>query len=649
MLSSNATLVVDTNVTLPVITSQPQSQTLIAGQNATFTVTATNKAPLSYQWRLNTVPIAGATGSAYTRTNIQTGDAGSYSVIITNIIGPITSADAVLTVNFSLTATATTGGTVAKSPDQASYAPNAIVALTATAVTNYVFTDWSGDAGGANNPLSVTLTTNKSISATFVSIAADIIVDNSDPGWTNNSPSGAWTAGSTAGVPKIGSNYLYTAGTDGASITRSCRWTPVIPAAGFYDVYVYYQIGANRTAGATYRVFYNGGSVSSLQNQFSTTPNQGGWFLVGASLRFAAGSDGYVELGNDAVDTALVSADAAKFVYVAPVTPPSITLQPQPPIQSVNVGQSATFTISATGIPAPAYQWCLNGTSIAGATATQYTRSNAQPGDAGSYSVVVTNLAGSVTSSNAVLIVNEPPAITAQPQDQMVSQGASAIFTVSATGTAPLSYQWQFNSTDISGATGSSYTRSPAETNDAGLYSVLITNVAGGVTSSNATLTVNVPPGITAQPESLSVLVGSNVTFIVAASGTVPLSYQWRFNGTNITDATASACTRNNVQINDAGSYSVVVSNIAGTLASDDAVLTVTQPPPPHIDLISLLPDGQIQLQVSGLPGHYAVEAATNLVDWADLTNFVTTDAAFQYLDLETSLSQRFYRIRRMP
>jgi hypothetical protein len=178
---------------------------------------------------------------------------------------------------------------------------------------------------------------------------------------------------------------------------------------------------------------------------------------------------------------------------------------------------------------------------------------------------------------------------------------------------------------------------------------VVVTNVAGNLASSKALLTVNVTPAITAQPQSLSVLVGSNVTFTVAATGTLPLGYQWRFNGTNLDFATGSTYTRNDAQIADAGSYSVVVSNIAGTLSSADAVLAVTKPSPPQIDSITLTPGGQIQLQVSGPPAHYAVEVASNLVDWANLTDLVTTDTTFQYLDPETNLLQRFYRVKRLP
>jgi hypothetical protein len=448
-------------------------------------------------------------------------------------------------------------------------------------------------------------------------------------------------------VPKIGSNYLYTAGTGGAAITRSCRWTPDIGIAGFYDVYVYYQIGANRTAGATYRVTYSGGVVSSLQNQYSATPNLGGWFQVGTNLPFATGRGGYVDLGNDAVDTALVSADAAKFVLAAPFAAPAITGQPLD--QAVTAGTSATFSATATGTAPLAYQWRFNGTNIGGATASSYTRNNAQPADAGSYSVDVTNFLGSATSSNALLAVNVPPTITQQPLDQWVIAGAAATFSAVATGTAPLSYQWRFNGTNINNATDSSYTRSNAQSADAGIYSLVVSNLAGSAGSSNAVLTVNVPPSITAQPQSLSVIAGSNATFTILAEGTEPLSYQWRFNGTNLAAGTTSAYTCNNAQPVNAGAYSVLVSNLAGSITSTDAVLSVTVPAPPQIDSISLLPGGQVQLQVSGVPGHYAVDAATNLADWSELTNFTTGAATFDYVDTETNLIQRFYRVRRMP
>jgi pectate lyase len=113
---------------------------------------------------------------------------------------------------------------------------------------------------------------------------------------------------------------------------------------------------------------------------------------------------------------------------------------------------------------------------------------------------------------------------------------------------------------------------------NAGSYTVVVTNVAGSVTSAAATLTVNaapVPPSITTQPASQTVNAGSSVTFSVVATGTAPLSYQWKFNGGNITGATSSSLTLNNVQSANAGSYTVLVSNSAGSVTSAAATLTV--------------------------------------------------------------------------
>src|SRR5204863_3008235 len=107
-----------------------------------------------------------------------------------------------------------------------------------------------------------------------------------------------------------------------------------------------------------------------------------------------------------------------------------------------------------------------------------------------------------------------------------------------------LSYQWRFNGANIGGATESSYTRFSAQPADAGNYSMVVTNVAGSITSSIAALTVNVPPGISVPPQSLTVVQNQNATFDVTATGTGPLSYQWRFNGVDIGGATQSSYTR---------------------------------------------------------------------------------------------------------
>jgi hypothetical protein len=181
------------------------------------------------------------------------------------------------------------------------------------------------------------------------------------------------------------------------------------------------------------------------------------------------------------------------------------------------------------------------------------------------------------------------PSIVAQPQSQTNDFGTDATFAVTAEGTDPLAYQWRFNGSNLADATASSLTRSGVQAAHAGSYSVLITNRFGSVISADAILTVNVPPSIeaqpsiSAQPQSRTNQVGTDASFSVTATGSAPLSYQWRFNGASIAGATASAYTRAGVQTSDAGAYSVLVTNLLGDATSAVAVLSVTVPVPPTI------------------------------------------------------------------
>src|SRR5207245_7381997 len=134
------------------------------------------------------------------------------------------------------------------------------------------------------------------------------------------------------------------------------------------------------------------------------------------------------------------------------------------------------------------YQWQKNGANIAGATAASYTTPVTTTADSGStFRVVVTNTAGMVTSSAATLTVSATvvaPSITTQPASQTVTTGQTATFSVTATGTAPLSYQWRKNGTTISGATSLSYTTPAATRSKHGAqFAVVGRNTAGSLTS----------------------------------------------------------------------------------------------------------------------------------------------------------------------
>lgn len=175
----------------------------------------------------------------------------------------------------------------------------------------------------------------------------------------------------------------------------------------------------------------------------------------------------------------------------------------------------------------------------------------------------------------ATLTINKAPAITEQPLSQTVAKDCKVVFSVKASGMSPLSYQWKFNGKPIPCATAPTFTIYSAQPSNAGNYTVTVSNCFGKVTSDVATLTVNVPPSITQQPLSQTIKSGSKVTFCVAAAGTPPLSYQWKFNGTNINSATAVSFIINSVQPSDAGNYAVTVTHVAGSVTSSPVKLTV--------------------------------------------------------------------------
>jgi uncharacterized lipoprotein YddW (UPF0748 family) len=241
-----------------------------------------------------------------------------------------------------------------------------------------------------------------------------------------------------------------------------------------------------------------------------------------------------------------------------------------------------------------------------------------------------------------------PPTITNQPQGRAVNQGASATFTVGATGAAPLSYQWRFEGTNLVAATASSYTRPNAQPAHEGDYSVVITNIAGAVTSSEAFLVVNIPPSVGVQPQSQALKRGQDATFFVAAGGTEPFEYQWRFQGTNIAGAWDSTYTRANAQISDSGPYSVVITNLAGSVTSSNAMLTVTLPLPARFQAITLLPDGRARLIVTGETGvACAIDGSSNLASWFELMSLMNTNGTLDVVDQSASNSSlRFYRAR---
>jgi alpha-tubulin suppressor-like RCC1 family protein len=220
----------------------------------------------------------------------------------------------------------------------------------------------------------------------------------------------------------------------------------------------------------------------------------------------------------------------------------------------------------------------LNATNISGATASSYLVSGATPAQAGPYDVVVSNPCGSATSAPVSLVVQTPPTISQQPVGQILCAGGSWTFQVGASGSPAPGYQWRLNATNISGATASSYPVSGATPAQAGPYDVVVSNLCGSATSAPVSLTVQTPPTISQQPVGQILCLGGSWTFQAGASGNPAPSYQWRFNGANISGATVSSCPVSGATSAQAGPYDVVVSNSCGSVTSSIALLAVTLP-----------------------------------------------------------------------
>jgi formylglycine-generating enzyme required for sulfatase activity len=267
---------------------------------------------------------------------------------------------------------------------------------------------------------------------------------------------------------------------------------------------------------------------------------------------------------------------------------------------------------------------------------------------------------GQAYLSNLEITVNQPgpPAITSQPVSRTNTVGTTATFTVVATGAAPLAYQWRFNGTNLlnggtlSGVTTTNLTIANVQMTNAGDYSVVVTNTYGSVTSSVAVLTVPSPvPVITSQPVSRTNTVGTAATFTVTATSIAPLTYQWRFNGTNLANggnvsgATTADLTLTNVQLTNAGNYSAVVINPYGSVTSAPAVLTVGLPP--RLQITRSGP--QVLLSWLTNPPDFVLETSSNLsavTVWRVVTNTVTISGNRFWVTNQSASSPAFYRLR---
>ncbi|HKX28623.1 MAG TPA: immunoglobulin domain-containing protein, partial [Blastocatellia bacterium] len=529
----------------PTITTQPASRSATVGDSVIFSVVADGTAPLSYQWKKDGSDISGATGANLTLTSVQLADAGSYSVEIGNEAGIATSDPAILTIEVASVSslrerfadgdrttqnlpdstawftssgsnnlTATVGQAtqiVSSSRTLLSYftdsaAAPVSVGLNQTLTLDFTvqFTGFDTAASvGANtfivgllrsvaNPAAVSGTgfvadgppnTNARVSGDFGSNNPGSNVFNNYGGYaamTYTGVSGTNTpvrlyARTGASASLLNSTGPFTQLT-GAAATPSAAMVANVDYRGTFTLQ---HTAAGMAVTYTLRDPINDSIVmthSAVQPGSSLTEFE----TVAFYLSKASASAGYNFIIK-AVDVTLSGSEQGDS--------PVITTEPVS--QTVPVGANASFMAVAEGAPPLSYQWQKNGSPIAGATATVLALTNVQAADAGGYRVVVSNAAGSTTSATAMLTVDlgpVAPTITSQPASQVVAVGSNAGFTVLATGTGPLSYQWFKDGSPLAAPDAATLNLTNVQPSDAGSYRVVVSNGVGSTTSNPATL-----------------------------------------------------------------------------------------------------------------------------------------------------------------
>ncbi|AWI10122.1 InlB B-repeat-containing protein [Ereboglobus luteus] len=536
----------------PVFTTQPANQSIIEGANATFSVTVTGNPEPSLQWQSaaagsNTwTNISGATLSTLSRPAATTAMNGTqYRCVASNGISPDATSDvAVLTVTSQAVADAQALKTQLEAPSVGTITVSGTVDLslvggaTLAPGNTIVGADSSSTITG-NLTIPETASGTVILGVNFIDGALTITgandVDVSHCAFTNtpvaitgnaDNVTFSWnefTATGGSGSAMTISN----AGKDTGVLLHNNLWgdglksdMPSVTNAQVYMYNNYFTAPGNTTA----TVAGEDAQILSVNNVYKGTNNP-----------LTTQSTGKLHTsGNDMISTTGTTAPGDDEVFVPSY---SHTISPADAALVASITANAGNTDGKNSVP-PAQ---TNGTASISATVTG---------------------AGSGTTASSAHV----PAL-----------GAFTL-TANATGFAPNSWQWYLDNFAIAGATSETYAVTNADKGThAGTYAVALTATTGEIVTSGAfTVTVGelAAPVITTQPASKTIKVGDSTTFTVAATGD-SLTYQWKKNGTDIPGATNANLVVTNAQKSDAGSYTVVVTNPAGSKTSNPATLTV--------------------------------------------------------------------------
>lgn len=617
----------------PVIVSLSGNQTVTDGSNVSFAVSVNGNTPFSYQWRRDGVAIPGATASVHSLVPARVADAGTYSVVVSNAVGTVTSGPIVLAVvaptapSISLSSGSSSlfvGGNISISAFVTGSAPitiewrlNGVPVASGTATSYFKANAQIADSGSytATAANAAGSTTSSAFTVTILPLSAPTIVNG--PLDVTVDTGGTISLGPT--INTGGSPVSYQWRKDGVAIPGAVfsiyEKSGVTAAdAGGYSVVVTNMIGSvtSRTATVSVRppsaptAFVSGGATGpfAVGDSFSMSASIAGtpplamqWHKDGMPIPGATNSfyNGRISSVSDAGAYAMVVSNAlgtatSAYLRVSVFAPRAPVITVHPASQSVEQGDTFSLAVAAIGAPPLSYAWRKDGVLIASATGSSFSQfGRAAASDAAVYTVTVSNAQGSVTSEPAALDVRPPtpPLITAPLFDRAVRDGEAFTWTVQYAGNRnTTTIEWRKNGVSIPGQGNlDSFSRAAATIADAGDYNVTITN-AGGSATTSAKITV-IParlPEIVQHPASGSVLAGNSLVLSVNVRGSGgQFGYRWLRDGVAVQGATNSQLTVFSQDSASAGTYRVEVTNTAGMTTSRDAVVTIdtasTRPP----------------------------------------------------------------------
>jgi hypothetical protein len=586
-VTNSATLTVNANT----VATGPNDQTVCPGQTAQFSVSATGTA-LTYQWYYGNSQLTGQISNVLTLNGVTAANAGMYKVVVVGACTSVTNS-ANLTVNANTVATGPSDQTVC--PGQTAQFS---VSATGTGLTYQWYFGNSQLTGQASNVLTLNGVTAANAGMYKVVVMGACTSVTNSASLTVNANTAATGPSDQTVCP--GQTAQFSVSATGTALTYQWYFgnsqligqtsnvltlNGVTAAnAGAYRVVV---MGACSSVTNSANLTVNANTVATGPNDQTACPGQTAQFSVsatGTALTYQwyfGNSQLTGQTSNVLTLNGVTAANAGMYKVVvmgactsvtnsASLTVNANTVATGPSDQTVCPGQTAQFSVSATGT-ALTYQWYFGNSQLIGQTSNVLTLNDVTGANAGAYRVVVMGACTSVTNS-ANLTVNANTVATG-PTDQTVCPGQTAQFIVSATGTG-LTYQWYYGNTQLTGQTSNVLTLNDVTGANAGAYKVVVMGACTSATNS-ANLTVNANT-VTTGPTDQTVCPGQTAQFTVNATGT-DLTYQWYYGISPLTGQTSNVLTLNGVTAVNAGNYSVVIMGACGTAVTNSSVLAVNQ------------------------------------------------------------------------